>query len=126
MNRETSVYLDAVRFLAALAVFFSHVGARYFSNGFLWQAVSLGAPAVVVFFVLSGFVIGYVTERRETSGHDYVVARAARLYSVVVPTLLLTACFDWVGSQINPDAYKNVVQLFGAGAWSLPGSLSFL
>ena len=86
MNKETSIYLDAVRFIAALAVFFSHVGARIYSGGFLWQANSAGTPAVVIFFVLSGFVIGYVSGRRETSGSAYFVARAARLYSVVITT----------------------------------------
>ena len=109
MNKETSIYLDAVRFIAALAVFFSHVGARIYSGGFLWQANSAGTPAVVIFFVLSGFVIGYVSGRRETSGSAYFVARAARLYSVVIPTLLLTAGLDWAGAYADPAAYEHVV-----------------
>jgi peptidoglycan/LPS O-acetylase OafA/YrhL len=126
MNRETSVYLDAVRFLAALMVFFSHVGERFFSGGFLWRAVPFGAPAVIVFFVLSGFVISYVAGRRETSAREYVIARAARLYSVVVPTLLLTAVLDWLGSRIDPGGYLDVRQMLGLGAWDLPADLTFL
>ena len=126
MNKETSIYLDAVRFIAALAVFFSHVGARIYSGGFLWQANSAGTPAVVIFFVLSGFVIGYVSGRRETSGSAYFVARAARLYSVVIPTLLLTAGLDWAGAYADPAAYEHVAQMIGPGAWNVPGALVFM
>ncbi len=126
MNRETSVYLDAIRFSAAMAVFFSHIAPRYFADGFLWQFSSFGSPAVVVFFVLSGFVIGYVTARKETSGRDYAISRAARIYSVAIPTLLLTGCVDWVGSQINPDSYAQLHLLIGDGVRGLPAALTFL
>lgn len=126
MKTALSVYLDAARFLAALAVFFSHVGASFLSGGFLWQAGSLGAPAVAVFFVLSGFVIGHVSETRETTARRFIVARAARLYSVVVPVLFLTACLDWYGASLNPRLYAHVAQLFGPGALGLPESLTFL
>jgi peptidoglycan/LPS O-acetylase OafA/YrhL len=45
---------------------------------------------------------------------------------VVIPTLVLTACLDWTGSQINPIAYENISQLIGVGAWHLPAILLFL
>ncbi len=125
MRSETSLYLDAVRFMAALVVFAGHVGARSIGGGPGWQASGYGAPAVVVFFVLSGFVIGYVTDSRETSGWDYAIARAARLYSVVVPALVLTALLDGIGAYIVPALYIKTA-LLGDGAWHLPVSLLFL
>src|ERR1700742_1917757 len=85
MNRQTSLYLDLVRFLAALAVFVSHICGQRFTGGLLWQSEPYGDEAVDVFFVLSGFVIGYVTDGRETSTRSFAVARLARIYSVALP-----------------------------------------
>ncbi|TPG44911.1 acyltransferase [Roseomonas nepalensis] len=117
MNRETSLYLDFVRFGAALAVFLSHMGQKRLTAGFLWQAVPYGAEAVMVFFVLSGFVIAYVTDGRENSARQYAVNRAARLYSVVVPALLLTAVLDTIGKALRPDLYTGA---WGYLDWNLP------
>ena len=63
MSRAFSIYLDAIRFLAALLVLFYHANWIY-RPGILFT--SLGHEAVVIFFVLSGFVIAYVAETRET------------------------------------------------------------
>ena len=89
MKPATSMYLDGFRFAAAMIVFLGHVGARHVGGGLFWQLTGYGATAVLVFFVLSGFVIAYVSDLKETNGRDYIVARATRLYSVVIPTLLL-------------------------------------
>ena len=58
MNKQLSIYLDLLRFLAAVFVFISH--ASTFSGGWLWQIAKLGHEAVVFFFILSGFVIAFV------------------------------------------------------------------
>lgn len=106
MNRATSTYLDLIRFTAALIVFLGHVGERTISGGFLWQFTAYGAPAVVVFFVLSGFVVGFVAQEKETTWRAYALARTTRLYSVVIPALVLTAVLDWYGSQAAPEIYQ--------------------
>lgn len=106
MNREASLYLDLVRFGAAILVFLSHVAGQRFTGGFLWQLSSFGDEAVIVFFVLSGFVIAYVTDRRERSAATFLVNRAARLYSVVLPALLLTAVLDGLGLALHPEYYS--------------------
>jgi len=93
-----SVYLDLVRFLAALAVVLMHL--RQFGLVELPgadQLTLLGREAVMAFFVLSGFVIAYTTDRRRPSARDYALARAARIYSVALPVLLLAfACASLV------------------------------
>jgi hypothetical protein len=43
----------------ALVVFMGHLSWKRISGGFLWQFQPLGHDAVMVFFVLSGFVIQY-------------------------------------------------------------------
>lgn len=78
MNRTVSLYLDLVRFTAAIAVFISHISGQRFTGGLLWQSEPYGDEAVDVFVVLSGFVIAYVASRSETdprtlSRPDYAV-----------------------------------------------------
>nr|WP_294559840.1 acyltransferase [uncultured Rhodopila sp.] len=105
MKEGTSLYLDCVRFVAALTVFASHYGTQHFTGGQFYQLQPYGAEAVDVFFVLSGFVIGCVTDGRERSARVYAVNRAARLWSVALPVLLLTLVLDRAGSALRPDLY---------------------
>jgi peptidoglycan/LPS O-acetylase OafA/YrhL len=56
-----------------------------------------GNDAVMVFFVLSGFVIAYVADNKNKTFRDYFIGRAARLYSVVIPAVVLTVVIDFVG-----------------------------
>src|SRR5262249_15744522 len=105
MKPATSLYLDVARFLAAFAVFAVHVGGQRFSGGLFWRLSEAGAPAVSVFFVLSGFVIAHVLEPRERTLVDYTASRFGRLYSVVVPALILTAVCDLASVLRNPEFF---------------------
>jgi peptidoglycan/LPS O-acetylase OafA/YrhL len=87
MTKSTSVFLDFLRVVAALTVFDGHLRLKWH-----WTGDSpLGHDAVIIFFVLSGYVITFATLQRETTFRRYTVARLARLYSVVIPALILTA-----------------------------------
>jgi len=106
MSHYFSLYLDFVRFIAALAVFFDHITSYPFTKGFFWDPLgSFGGIAVIIFFVLSGYVIAYVTSTRETTAARYASARIARIYSVVFVALAITLVFDNIGSYINPEFY---------------------
>ncbi|MEO6910356.1 MAG: acyltransferase family protein [Edaphobacter sp.] len=84
-----SMALDIVRFAAALAVAFGHLTGESFSIG--WQyRLGLALDGVAIFFVLSGFVIRLVTTARVVDARDYVIDRASRIYSVVLPAIALT------------------------------------
>jgi peptidoglycan/LPS O-acetylase OafA/YrhL len=113
MRPTTSLYLDLVRALAAFTVFMSHASGQFFTAGLLWQTGLYDQTAVMVFFVLSGFVIAHVLETKERTALDYTAARFGRLYSVVIPALLLTAICDFFGLLRNPDFYYN-------GPWAYP------
>ena len=95
-------YLDIVRVFACMAVFFLHASAQSISHGLLWQLGGFGEDAVIVFFVLSGYVITHVTHQRETRLVDYLCARLARIWSVLLPAIILSlALFQlriWVGT----------------------------
>jgi peptidoglycan/LPS O-acetylase OafA/YrhL len=105
MTNALSLYLDALRFGAAFTVFLSHYAVARISGGLLWPLAPYGRTAVLVFFVLSGFVIAWVTETREQKLEDYALSRAARLYSVVLPAFILTAVLDGFGKIIDPHLY---------------------
>jgi peptidoglycan/LPS O-acetylase OafA/YrhL len=105
VTRQTSLYLDAVRFVAAMVVFIGHIAGKRFTEGFLWQFSLYMDDSVTIFFVLSGFVIAYVVDTRERDATAYAVARAARLYSVVLPAILLAIVLDHAGMAIRPDLY---------------------
>ena len=103
MDKSTSIYLDTIRFLASLAVFFHHV----FELGVVTTdlRINFAREAVMVFFVLSGFVISFVAKNKEHNLQDYMVGRLSRLYSVVLPALLLTLLLDTAGMAISPSLY---------------------
>jgi peptidoglycan/LPS O-acetylase OafA/YrhL len=105
MPANFSTYLDLVRFLAAMVVFLGHASGTNWTAGFLWQLGAYGDTCVVIFFVLSGFVIGYVSDEKERTPEAYVASRVARLWSVVIPALALTFVVDWLGVRAAPELY---------------------
>lgn len=103
MNPSLSVYLDAVRLMAAALVMFGH--AFNFTGGHFHAMAGHGAASVAVFFVLSGFVIAFVTDKKERSGTDYAISRASRMYSVALSALVVAVCADYIGYQTNSSPY---------------------
>jgi peptidoglycan/LPS O-acetylase OafA/YrhL len=110
-----SLALDAIRFVAALTVFASHMAWRFFTGAFLWPMEPYGAHAVVVFFVLSGFVIGHVAATSEPRWRQFAAARLARLWSVALPALALTFALDAIGRSIDPARYHALIQYVWTG-----------
>jgi peptidoglycan/LPS O-acetylase OafA/YrhL len=115
MKPGTSLYLDIVRFAAALTVFIEHfrehtkIGfAAFWGNHPFWYShwYPFSQSAVTVFFVLSGYVIAHVLATRERTPIDYAASRLARLYSVVLPALLLTAVCNYLIELRYPTAFQ--------------------
>ena len=92
-----------MRFVAALLVFISHVPGH--AGGYLWQLAGFGHEAVVIFFVLSGFVISYVVFERNESAQKYIISRLSRIYSVAVPAIIMTLILFYLGQEINSDTF---------------------
>jgi peptidoglycan/LPS O-acetylase OafA/YrhL len=105
LAKSTSLYLDCIRLVAALAVMLSHLSWHKVSGGFLWPLEPYGHAGVVVFFVLSGFVISYTAEIKEREIKQFILSRLARLYSVIIPALLLTFVLDSIGQHLGPSPY---------------------
>lgn len=107
MSPGLSNYLNALRFVAALIVLLSHFAYARFSGGdWSWlRTLNLGSDAVVVFFVMSGFVIALTASRKDKDFSTFLFARATRLMSVALPALLLGWGLDRWGASLAPDAY---------------------
>jgi peptidoglycan/LPS O-acetylase OafA/YrhL len=101
LPEETSIFLDAVRVVAAFMVFVSHYGSQHYSGGFLWQLEPLGSRAVDVFFVLSGFLIANSVANRPYDIRRYAIARMSRIYSVAVPALFVTLASYWITVELG-------------------------
>ena len=102
MSRSFSLYLDFIRFSAAMFVFLYHSGNFHkFENIFF----KMGHEAVVIFFVMSGFIIAFCQDTKEKTLKTYFINRASRIYSVAIPAVVLTFGLDMVGSYISPEAY---------------------
>ena len=113
MNKGVSLYLDVARFSAAMVVFLGHASGQLFTGGLFWQLGDYMRVAVIVFFVLSGYVIAHVLQDRESTVREYATARISRLYSIASPALLLTAICDFIGLRIDPALYYE-------GPWGYP------
>jgi peptidoglycan/LPS O-acetylase OafA/YrhL len=94
-----SRYLDLLRALAALVVVLSHLKLFGVADtNFAYWLPEDGHDAVVLFFILSGFVIAASTERKKAHGLTaYLLDRGARIYSVALPILLLALLFSALG-----------------------------
>lgn len=124
LNKQFSIYLDLVRFTAAVLVFISHV--PHFAGGWGWQLSGFGHEAVVIFFVLSGFVISYVVFDKNENLQKYTVSRLSRIYSVAAPALLLTVLLYYAGQAINPDAFSALNEKLKDPLWTLVSAVLFI
>ncbi|MES2091144.1 MAG: acyltransferase family protein [Pseudomonadota bacterium] len=127
MNINLRSFIDASRWLAAFFVVVGHVRHLILidfkeveDKALLYKAVyfltGLGHEAVVVFFVISGFLVGGLTwERWRAHGvklQPYFSARASRIYTVLVPALLVGLLLDLVGLHWfnKSELYTNSLQ----------------
>ena len=105
MTRPLSIFLDFLRFTAALLVFFHHAAFRQFGTHLPRNFAGTGTEPVMVFFVLSGFVIAYTAENKDYDIRVYWVSRLARLLSVSLAAIVLTMVFDFIGNRLDPIFY---------------------
>lgn len=107
MSKGLSLYLDLLRFSLALVVWIGHsTFMGYTGHRFvLWFVSPYMQTAVIGFFVLSGFVIAHVATNNEANPKAYAIARISRLYSMVIPALILTLVCDTIGQLIDPEFY---------------------
>ncbi len=136
MSPILSSFLNFSRWLAALLVVIGHVRHLVLVDfkqveqkslfcKMLYFVTGLGHEAVVIFFVISGFLVGGVTlDRWSTQGpklRSYAVARISRLYTVLIPALLVGFALDFIGLH-----WFNKSELYSASAQYHTISLNFV
>jgi peptidoglycan/LPS O-acetylase OafA/YrhL len=98
-----SAYLDFLRFFAALAVLLGHLEQDGFALSWMPLAF-LSHEAVMVFFLMSGYIITSSTlGRREAGPMEYAVARLSRIYSVALPSVLFCLLLAFVLASWAPE-----------------------
>jgi peptidoglycan/LPS O-acetylase OafA/YrhL len=124
-ERERAFNLDVIRAISAQLVLVSHafallivpfgtpiaklVADEHPISRFLWKGLGFfsgrGMDAVMAFFLLSGLLVGASTAQAFQTGRfkffDYWVRRSVRMYSVVVPGLLLGALLLWIAYHLS-------------------------
>jgi peptidoglycan/LPS O-acetylase OafA/YrhL len=112
VSESKSALLYAIRWIAALIVLLGHTqmyARQKTGNGaFGWEYVGDHAHAgVVLFFVLSGFVIAWSVDKSENlTWEKYYIDRFSRIYSVLPIAILFTVIIDSVGGRLS-SAYGN-------------------
>ncbi|HEY1147132.1 MAG TPA: acyltransferase [Pseudoduganella sp.] len=124
MPRSFSLYLDLLRFLAALTVMVSHAAGQTLGGRVL--PGSLGHNAVIVFFLLSGYVIAHVADHKENTARAFWISRFARVYSVALPAILLTPLVDQIGLHIDPGFYAGGMTTHDYSLVRIAASLGFV
>ncbi len=127
MNKELSTYLNLLRVVGALEVLLGHMCIWKTSCGVVDRLPYLGSDGVVMFFVLSGYVVAYASDRKDATPRSFAIGRCARIGSVMLPALVLTVGFELIGIRWFPDAYNEAFDHYQiAKIWLyLPIWLSF-
>lgn len=104
MKKEFSIYLDLIRFTAAALVVVHHSNIRALIDDRVWFSQH-GPAAVIIFFVLSGYVISYVASTKEGTPVEYWSSRLSRFYSLAIPIVLFCPLLDMAGEALAPQFY---------------------
>lgn len=111
-------YLDWLRFIAAILVVCAHVRGLQFLDfqsldqesktifvAIFFSVTRLGYEAVVVFFVLSGYLVaGRILERLNNGDFDiktYAIDRFSRIFIPIIPALLITYIVQALTSNVD-------------------------
>lgn len=124
IDKNTSNVVNMLRWLSALLVLVAHsrylilvnfkdveIHKNIFLKG-LYFVTGFGHEAVVLFFVISGFLVGGISMQRWSIKADYrkyLIDRFSRIYVVLVPALIVGAFFDYFGLNFfnGAELYTN-------------------
>lgn len=123
MNKDFSIstslsnLLNLLRWVSALIVLLSHLRSIMFIDlpnvatplNILWKLfyfiTGFGHQAVIVFFILSGYLVGASILKRARKNNlsfkEYlIIDRGVRIYLVVIPALIITYILDLYGYKL--------------------------
>lgn len=110
------ISLEALRAFASIYVFFHHTLYRFEllePNTFLWRLFSFGQEAVMIFFLLSGYVIAISLYKNDYSFKTYFRHRFIRIYPIVFVSFIVSyVSYCWLLGNEFPSSSVIVVNLF--------------
>lgn len=119
LSESKSSLFHFIRWISALLVVLGHTllvdkyafGERSFSCTYQYIS-SNHHSAVIFFFILSGYLISYISQRYFSGSLNnpvktYFLDRWSRIYSVLIPVMVLTFILDISGSFLYPAIYRN-------------------
>lgn len=130
MTSQRDHELDGLRGIAALAVVLSHIAAitwvPFIDGGTpnAWQHALwyLGAPAVDMFLVLSGYVVTKSLTRRTQDYFPYILSRYIRLAPIAWMAVLAGLALRSVDMQPPPGTSESLLALAKPlGTWDILG-----
>lgn len=119
MTENLSAWIDVFRWIAAGAVVIAHGGNRFVAaihdvppearekaHVLFTFLMGFSHPGIMVFFVISGFLVGGTSWRevQRTGRIDlgrFLSRRLVRLWIVIIPALVLTLAFDSLGMSLS-------------------------
>src|SRR5919199_2802289 len=108
------LFLDFIRGIAALSVFFQHACEGLWPEfwSFSHNSFNLGKFGVVIFFLVSGFIIPFSLERGG-SARKFWMGRFFRLYPLYWTSLVCIVTLAILGSPSVPENFRtNLVPNF--------------
>jgi peptidoglycan/LPS O-acetylase OafA/YrhL len=121
MDHNLSVYLNFLRLFAALSVFAGHITTEILK----FTGIHFHDAAVIVFFVMSGLVIAHTSSTKDRNLKDYLFARLARLWSVVIPAVIVSVVLWIFGPRLAPHAFYFAAPGFGEVVKTTLAALTF-
>lgn len=110
LRPNTSIFLDALRAVSAQLVLIGHLSIYlkikipYFDENTIGN-YNIG---VLIFFILSGFLIAFSIDSKQPTFQRYFIDRFTRIYSGFVPALLFVAVIDGL-VIITTEKYEHAV-----------------
>lgn len=119
MNKKNLLQYDALRFICAVYIFLFHVHIRWniFQNKIIHNILDVGAIAMTMFFLLSGFLIAYRYCGTNISQKEFIKRRSLRLYPLYILGSLIT--LPWLNTDGNFSYYLALLIIFASCTQSL-------
>ena len=112
LNENSSLFLDLLRAFTAQLVVIGH-GISYFSVFTFFQPPAspyIQNIAVLIFFILSGFLISYsvsnnIQKDPAYSFRSFFIDRFSRIYSAYLPAIIVIAAIDLISICLSDHSY---------------------
>lgn len=114
LSPGSSLFLDGLRGLSAQVVVFGHAISFFGVLKFLHppRIPWMQNIAVLIFFILSGFLISYSTfyKIQNTKGYSFkqfFIDRFARIYVAFIPSIIFVLAVDLLAIKLAPSKYSH-------------------